>query len=425
MELSARYIDSGTDDGPGSTNRVTQELSEVADGIAVIESFSHVVVVRTDDGLVLFDTSAAPFGEAVRASLRRWSDEPVRTIVYTHGHVDHVGGARAFVDEAEAAGRPAPEVVAQAAVAARFDRYDLTNGYNAVVNGRQFGRTRLGMTGGSDPTWPRDWVRPTTTFEDSASLDVGGVEVTLQHDKGETDDHLWARLRRWRAICSGDFLTWVFPNAGNPQKVQRFPLEWAAALRAMVATGPELLLPAHGLPVSGKERVARVLTEAAGALESLVEQTLALMNDGARLDAIGSTVRVPDEVLGRPWLRPIYDEPEFVVRNIWRQYGGWYDGNPANLKPAPDGELATELAGLAGGADRVAARGRELAEGGELRLACHLVELAALADPHDAEVHRARAEVYRARRGSELSLMAKGIYGSAAAESDERAGGAS
>jgi glyoxylase-like metal-dependent hydrolase (beta-lactamase superfamily II) len=68
----------------------------------------------------------------------------------------------------------------------------------------------------------------------------------------------------------GDFVIWNFPNAGNPQKVQRYPIEWAAALRDMAAHGPELLLPAHGLPIEGRERIARVLDDIAGALERLV-----------------------------------------------------------------------------------------------------------------------------------------------------------
>ena len=50
---------------------------------------------------------------------------------------------------------------------------------------------------------------------------------------------------------AGDFVIWNFPNAGNPQKVQRYPSEWAAALREMIAAGPELLVPAHGLPIAG------------------------------------------------------------------------------------------------------------------------------------------------------------------------------
>ncbi len=134
-------------------------------------------------------------------------------------------------------------------------------------------------------------------------------------------------------------------------------------------------------------------------------------------------VRVPAELLEKPYLRPVYDEPEFVVRNVWRLYGGWYDGNPAPLKPAPETALAAELAALAGGAKSLAARGRALAESGELRLACQLVELAAQAEPGSHEVHAARAEVYERRRKAELSLMARGIYGAAARDSARLAGG--
>jgi alkyl sulfatase BDS1-like metallo-beta-lactamase superfamily hydrolase len=122
-------------------------------------------------------------------------------------------------------------------------------------------------------------------------------------------------------------------------------------------------------------------------------------------------------VLERPYLRPLYDEPEFVVRNVWRMYGGWYDGNPANLKPARDSALARELAALAGGAAALTKRAEALAAEGELRLACHLVELAVLADPTNKDAHAKRAAIYQQRRDSESSLMAKGIFGYTAGES--------
>ena len=83
------------------------------------------------------------------------------------------------------------------------------------------------------------------------------------------------------------------------------------------------------------DRVRRALTEGAELLESLVEQTLALMNEGARLDDIVQTVRAPEHLLARPYLHAVYDEREFVVRILWRLYGGWYDGDPSHLKPAP------------------------------------------------------------------------------------------
>jgi alkyl sulfatase BDS1-like metallo-beta-lactamase superfamily hydrolase len=144
------------------------------------------------------------------------------------------------------------------------------------------------------------------------------------------------------------------------------------------------------------------------------------MNEGARLSDIVHTVQAPAHLLEKPYLRPIYDEPEFVVRNIWRLYGGWYDGNPANLKPAPEAVVAAEVASLAGGAGALAERARAVAEGGDLRLAAHLAEMAALADPGDPAVHDVRAEVYRLRVAAEPSLMAKGVFSWAVAESEAK-----
>jgi alkyl sulfatase BDS1-like metallo-beta-lactamase superfamily hydrolase len=418
LGLSSRIIDSG--DATERTNRLTLELSELAPGIAMVEAFGHVVVFDSGEGLVVFDTSTPQPAEQIVAAIRAWSEAPLHTIVYTHGHVDHVGGAAAFLRDAEERGYQRPRIVAHENVPRRFDRYDRTNGYNAVINARQFGGTRQGDL--TRPQFMTGFVRPDVTFEERMQFRAGNLTFELHHALGETDDHTWAWCPERRAICSGDLMTWTFPNAGNPQKVQRYPLEWAQALRAMVAKEPELLLPAHGLPIAGKERIALVLGDVASALEGLVEEVVGMMNGGARLDEVVQSVRVPEEVLARPWLQPVYDEPEFVVRNVWRLYGGWYDGNPAHLKPAADAELAAEMCRLAGGAMALARRGRELAEQGELRLASHLVEAAALAEPEDSEVHRLRAEVYEMRQAAETSLMARGIFRSAALDSREKAG---
>jgi alkyl sulfatase BDS1-like metallo-beta-lactamase superfamily hydrolase len=417
LALTTRIVDSGVADEP--VNRVTQELSELAPGVALVESFSHVVALASDAGLVLFDTSGVHTARRVVESLRRWSTARVHTILYTHGHVDHVGGCGALLEDAAARGYPRPRIVGHENVPARFSRYAATNGYNLAANRRQFGGVRVGELGigGVEVFLPPATAAPDLTFRDRLELEVGGTRIELRHARGETDDHLFAWIPERRILCAGDFFLWFFPNAGNPQKVQRYPAEWAAALREMAGLGAELLLPAHGLPIAGRERIGRCLADAAAALEHLVRETLLRMNAGLPLDAILHEVRVPDELLARPYLRPLYDEPEFTLRNIWRLYGGWWDGNPASLKPPREAELAAEVAALAGGAGRLAARARELAAAGELRLACSLVELAARAEPASREAHAARAEVYELRRKQELSLMAKGVYAAAARES--------
>ena len=178
----------------------------------------------------------------------------------------------------------------------------------------------------------------------------------------------------------------------------------------MAVLGAELLLPGHGLPIGGVDRIRGVLEDTAALLESLVDQTLTLMNGGARLSDIIHTVRAPAELLERPWLQPVYDEPEFVVRNLWRLYGGWYDGNPANLKPATDVAVAVEIAELAGGAARLADRSLALSDAGDHRLAGHLAEMALLASPDDSGIAAARATVFQRRAKIERSTMAKGVF---------------
>jgi alkyl sulfatase BDS1-like metallo-beta-lactamase superfamily hydrolase len=288
-----------------------------------------------------------------------------------------------------------------------------------AINARQFGGVRgdFGMGDGSPAFIPTDTIRPNHIVEDHDTLAVGNRTIELHHARGETDDHLWAWMPNEKWIASGDFFIWNFPNAGNPQKVQRYPIEWAAALREMISKGPELLLPAHGLPIEGKDRIARVLGDVASALETLVSEVVEMMNAGEVLDTIVHSISVPDDVLEKPYLRPMYDEPEFVVRGIWRQFGGWWDGAASRLKPAPDTQVATEIAELAGGPGVLIERATAVAAAGDFRLACHLADLAGWAAPTDAAVHAQRATIYLDRRKAETSLMSKGIFAAAARDS--------
>lgn len=176
------------------------------------------------------------------------------------------------------------------------------------------------------------------------------------------------------------------------------------------------------MPIVGRERVEIVLGDIAEALEHLTGRTLDLMNEGASIDEIIHTVRVPDHLADRPWLAPQYDEPEFVVRNVYRQFGGWWDGNAANLKPAPEAAVAAEVVGLAGSVEALVDRAQALVEAGDVRLACHLVEMAVAAEPEHEGAQRARADVYWHRRAAERSLMSKGVYAAAARESEDALG---
>src|SRR5581483_3368354 len=216
-----------------------------------------------------------------------------------------------------------------------------------------------------------------------------------------------------RMLFTGDLFFWVAPNAGNPQKVQRYAAEWAVALRAMAARGADTLVPGHGAPIFGADRIRTALTETAEWLEALVHETVARMNAGATLEQIVAEVRPPARLADRPYLQPVYDEPEFVVRNVWRLYGGWWDGIASHLKPASQGALAAEVAALAGGVDALVARARALRDAGDLALASHLIDWAVAVAPADAAAHAVRAAVYEARAAAAPALMTRGIFAAA------------
>lgn len=380
-------------------------LEEFEQGLAFLSSFANVTVVETGEGLVLIDTGSFFLAESNHSNIREWSNAPVHSAVYTHGHVDHAFGLGPFESEARERGGRLPQVIAHEAVPERFGRYRLTAGYNEHINARQFGMATH---------WPTDYRMPDITYQRELSVEVGGERFELHHARGETDDHTWVWMPGRKVLCPGDLFIWASPNCGNPQKVQRYPREWAHALRTMSALGAETMFPGHGPPIVGAARIQQALSETAELLELLHDRTLELMNQGARLNDILHEVKAPERLLVRPYLRPVYDEPEFIVRNLWRLYGGWYDGNPAHLKPAREVELATELAALAGGAQRMAGRASELSAQGQHRLACHLAETAALAAHDDAAIRDIRSKVYSARAESETSLMAKGVYNAAA-----------
>jgi alkyl sulfatase BDS1-like metallo-beta-lactamase superfamily hydrolase len=397
---------------PDQLWKPTGRTEELGPGVIFLHTFANMTLVRTGAGLVLIDTSNYAARDRTFALVRSLDPGPVFAAVYTHGHADHALGLPPFLAEAQARGWPRPRIVGHRNVAARFARYRRTNSYNALINARQFGIA---------PTWPMDYDDPDVVYDTTLTLAAGEVTLELCHARGETDDHTWVWWAERRILWTGDQFIWVAPNAGNPQKVQRYAAEWAASLRAMSALEPELLIPGHGPPIFGAARARQALDDTAEWLETLERETVARMNAGATLDAILGAVRPPSHLAARPYLHAVYDEPDYVVRNIWRLYGGWWDGVPSHLKPAREHELGGEVARLAGGLDRLIARARELAAAGNPALASHLIDWAVAVEPDHRDAHAARAEIYRARAGDAAALMTRGIFTAAARESTERA----
>ncbi len=392
---------------------------EVAPRTYFASLFSGVTAFETDEGIVLVDSGLRRIGPMLAAMIRGKTKAPIHTAIFTQGHVDHAFGLEAFLAE----GQASPRVVAHRAMPARFARYEKTAGHNVAINARQFGasvRAAEDSGHGEDyHTFGPPALPPTETYEMRMDLLVGGVRFEVHHCRGETDDHSWVYCPDNGVLCPGDLFIWAVPNAGNPQKVQRYPWDWAAGLREMAAAQPQTLCPGHGGPVVHEPAlIQRMLLETAAFLEDIVEQTLEVMNDGSppHVDIV-EAVALP--VSDSPWLQNIYDDAEFIIRNVVRYYGGWWNGRPSELKPPPREELATEIARLCGGDGALLRRAEELLSRGEPRLAGSFADLALEANPTDPGVQKRVAAIYEARAEAEEGLMATNLFRSAAAYARE------
>jgi len=225
LDLSERFW-RGEVRGPELV-RASGAVEEIAPDVLFVHAFANVTALRTAGGLVLVDTGNYRARDRTFAAVRGWDARPLATAVYTHGHVDHACGLPPFLDEAQRHGWPRPRIVGHRDVARRFDRYRATAPWNGLINARQFS---------IPPSWPTEYDYPDTTYDDTHRLEIGGVALELTHARGETDDHTWLWWAARRILFTGDLFFWVAPNAGNPQKVQRYAAEWLETLeRATVA----------------------------------------------------------------------------------------------------------------------------------------------------------------------------------------------
>ena len=371
--------------------------TEVAPDVFMHAVFVNTYAVRTPVGLLLIDPGLTETADAIHGAVRAWSNAPLHTAVYTHGHADHAFGLGPFLAAGER-----PRIVAQENCPRRFQRYQSLHGWNAHINQRQFG---LAM-----PRFPQRFDWPDVLVRDRLQQSLGDLEVHFTAARGETDDHLYVWLPAQRYLFTGDLIIWQVPNCGNPQKVQRYPVEWAEALETMAGLGAEWLFPGHGLAVHGADAVRTMLTDTARYLRVLIDQVRERMNAGEMPEDIFHAVE-PDPALSRlSFLQATYDHPKFIVRNLLRLWGGWWNGRAADLLPATDAAQAEEVARLAGGVAPIVARGRTLLESGATALAAHLAEWATRAAPNDRPAQMLKRDVYARRLEEEPSLMAQGIF---------------
>ena len=282
------------------------------------------------------------------AEINKWRpDGKVVAAVFTHHHVDHIFATQKFDEEADRSNQKRPVVYSHKLTPEHFDRYKKTLGWNTAINKRQFAINVPHFK------WPEEYRYPDITYEDEYTFKIGDCTFELFHGRGETDDHTWVYIPERKILAPGDLFIWAVPNGGNPQKVQRYISDWSDALRLMLKKDAEIMIPGHGLPIYGRDRIKEALSTTADFLKDIEDQTLKLMNQGKSLNEVFHQVEISSDIQKKPWLRPVYDDPKFLIRMIWRRYGGWWDGEYDRLLPDTRENEAKEWVELSGGIDEI------------------------------------------------------------------------
>lgn len=364
-----------------------QEVVRVTDRIHVAVGFglANSILIEGDDGVVVVDAmESVRGGQEVMDAFRKITDKPVRALIYTHNHTDHVFGARSM------AGQDAPLVIAHEDMPVQLDK--IATVIRPIIEKRSY-RMFGNLLGdgevincGIGPSLHIDRetelgvIRPDTVFRDSLWITVAGVDLRLYHAPGETPDQLLVWLPGDRALLCADNVYKAFPNLYTIRGTANRDLRaWWTSIDAMRRFPAEHLIPSHTRPVSGAEHIAGILTDYRDAIQFVHDQTVRYMNLGYTPREIVELVRLPEHLATSPYLQEFYGRVDWTVRSVFTGYLGWFDGNPSTLLPLPVKEEATRMAALAGGREGLLRACRDAVESGDyqwgLQLTDHLLAL--------------------------------------------------
>jgi alkyl sulfatase BDS1-like metallo-beta-lactamase superfamily hydrolase len=380
-------------------------IKHFANGVHILQLWANICIIETEEGIVLYDVGFYFNRKRILAEVKAITDEPVRYIIYGHGHADHAFGAQAVIEDAEERGFPKPIIVAHENVPKRFNRYQEMLSYHDNINRIQFAIPE------DKVAFARNYVYPDVTYKEAMDFRLGNTIFELRHSRGETDDATWMWIPERKTVCASDLWIWSCPNIGNPFKVQRYETEWARGLEEIAARSPELMLPGHGEAIIGTDNIREACLTVAKALRFLHNQVVDMLNQGKWQEEILQSFEWPDEFAQSPYLAAIYGHPYFIVQAILRRYHGWYDGNPSHLFPSPAREIAEEVVGMIGGDEKLIARARHLAEEGRKQLALHLVDFAIDGSTESkTEVLQLKIQLLEELAENEASLIARNIF---------------
>ena len=355
-------------------------LTELADGLwlAIGHDLANTIILETPDGLVVIDVGMSPSRAAeVRRVVAETIGGNVAAIIYTHSHIDHVGGATEWADddtEIWATDAFTEHFVKQYAAFAVAETRRGNRQFGLHVDDEALPCSALGRRADVDAALETGALLPNQTFSGWTTLEFGDVRIELHEAHGETHDQLYVWIPHLEALLPGDNYYAAFPNLYTIRGTSPRPVdEWIASLDQMRAHDPALLVPSHTVPVIGRDAVREALTTYRDGIQWIRDGVARGANAGLSVDEIVRQVTLPDGLAEVPALGELYGRVDWSVRAIYDNNLGWFDERTTALYPPDDAER--RQVELMGGPDAVLAEANRALAAHDPRWALHLLDL--------------------------------------------------
>ncbi len=401
-----------------------QQIYQVTDNVysAVGFGLANSIMIEGKDGLIIVDTmESMEQAKAVLAGFRQISDKPIKALIYTHNHVDHIMGAQTM------AGSDNPEIYAHKTLDSHVQR--LVNKMRPIIGTRSmrmFGNylddkglvnSGIGPFLGIGQDTTTGYLSPTQTFSDQMDILVAGVKIRLIHAPGETDDQINVILPDQNLLICGDNFYRSFPNLYTIRGTAFRSLEnWYKSVDMIREIRPEYLVPCHGRPLSGGEKILAVLTDYRDAIQYVHDQGIRGINMGMTPDELVAFVRLPQHLAASPYLQEFYGAVSWSLRSLFSGNLGWFSGDAADLNPLSKSQEAALLADLAGGKKNLFSKAAALYQRKEYQAALGLTGHLLTLDSGNRQAKRLRIDALEKLGQKEKNANARHYYLTEAAE---------
>ncbi|HBO79161.1 MAG TPA: glucose-methanol-choline oxidoreductase, partial [Cupriavidus sp.] len=387
-------------------------LFKVADHIFQVRGMdlANMTIIEGDRGIIVVDPLM--YTETAKAALTLYyanrPRKPVVAVIYTHSHVDHFGGVRGVIDEADVkSGKVAiyaPAGFMQEAVSenvfagtAMFRRamYQAA----AAVPRNEYGQVDTGIGKSNMAGGTISLIAPTVTISKPyETRRIAGVDFEFQFTPGtEAPAEMNFYLPQMRALCMAENATRTMHNILTPRgALVRDPKAWGKFLdESLVRYGDrtDVLLAQHNWPTWGGERIRTLLADQRDMYTYLNDRTLHLLNQGLTPMQIAEAMqKLPGDLEKKWYARGYYGSLSFNSRAVYQRYLGFYDANPANLNPLEPEAAGRRYVEAMGGSDKVLGMMRDAIAKGDYRWAAEIGNRLVFADPQNQEARNAQAD---------------------------------